>query len=238
MSDRRPTVSVAMATYNGEKYVYDQVRSILDQLGDVDELIISDNGSTDQTMLILKEKFGADSRVKIIVCHERGVIANFNNALSHCRNEIIFLSDQDDVWYPDKVSVVLSKFIAYPNIDLIMSDIVVVDNQLNVVIPSFFNYRGTKLGVAKNIIKNTYIGCAMAFRKSFVSPLLPIPSNVPMHDMWLGIMADRKHRAMLISDKLVKYRRHNDTVTTVENHSTLAEKIKWRYNIVKTVFFR
>lgn len=226
-----------MASYNGEKYIQDQVQSILQQLQPSDELIISDNESTDHTVEILQQNFHSDSRLRIVECHIPGVLANFNNALRNCKNDIIFLSDQDDIWQPNKVEVILNNFVKYPNIDLIMSDIKVVDNELNTIIPSFFAYRGTKLGVIKNIIKNTYIGCAMAFRRSFVQPLLPIPNDVPMHDMWLGIMANKLHKAMLIPDKLVLYRRHVDTVTTVTNHSSLREKLKWRYNIIRTVFF-
>ncbi|WP_261806928.1 glycosyltransferase family 2 protein [Lapidilactobacillus luobeiensis] len=237
MNDR-PSISVAMATYNGEKYIRQQIESILTQLAATDELIISDNGSKDQTLEILQDALDQDPRIRLIHCAKPGVIANFNNALAHCNNDIIFLSDQDDIWQSNKVAVMLNNFMTHPNIDLIMSDITVVDDHLNPVIPSFFAYRGTKLGVVKNIIKNTYIGCAMAFRKSFVRPLLPIPDNVPMHDMWLGILANKHHAAMLIPDKLVLYRRHNNTVTTVENHSSFGEKIKWRFDIIRTVFFR
>lgn len=233
----RPSVSVAMATYNGEKFVLTQIQSIISQLALNDQLVISDNGSTDQTVKIIDENYHHDSRVELIFCQEKGVIANFSYALSHCRNEIIFLSDQDDVWLPNKVDVFLEHFSKQPEIDLFMSDITVVDNQLEVMIPSFFAYRNTGLGVGKNILKNTFIGCAMAFRKSFISPLLPIPRKVPMHDMWFGILANKHHKAALISEKLVLYRRHEDTVTTVENQSSLREKLLWRFRIIYFVFF-
>lgn len=233
----RASVSVALATYNGEKYVLQQVDSILTQLLANDQLVISDNGSTDQTLSLIQEHYGSDPRVELISCRAKGVIANFSFALSYCKNEIIFLSDQDDIWQPNKVDVFLDNFAKHPEISVMMSDIEVVDNNLKTVIPSFFEYRGTRLGVIKNIVKNTYIGCAMAMRRSFIQPLLPIPSDVPMHDMWIGIMANKKKQAMLIPDKLVFYRRHGETVTTVENNSTLLEKINWRYRIIKNTFF-
>lgn len=231
------SVSVALATYNGEKYVLQQIDSILNQLSPTDQLIISDNGSTDSTIPLIQEHYGADPRVELISCRDKGVIANFSFALSYCKNEIIFLSDQDDIWQPNKVEIFLNNFSQHPEISVIMSDIEVVDNNLKTIIPSFFAYRGTRLGVLKNIVKNTYIGCAMAMRKSFIQPLLPIPKDVPMHDMWIGIMANKKKQAMLIPDKLVLYRRHEATVTTVENNSTWLEKLKWRYSIIKNVFF-
>lgn len=232
-----PSVSVALAAYNGEKFIVEQVASILQQLKDTDELIVSDNGSTDQTLPLLKANFGNDSRLKLINCSEKGVIANFNYALKHCKNEIIFLSDQDDIWLPDKVSTCLEAFVKNPHINLVMSDITVVDNELNVIYPSFFSYRKSRLGVMKNILKNSFIGCAMAFRKGFLEENYPIPDDVPMHDMWLGIRANKKNQAMLIPKSLVLYRRHDETVTTVENHSSLKEKIVWRFKIIRYVFF-
>jgi glycosyltransferase involved in cell wall biosynthesis len=233
----RQSVSVALAAYNGERFITEQIESILSQLKSGDELIISDNGSTDGTIKIIQEKFLQDPRVGLLFCKEKGVIANLNNALAACKNEIVFFSDQDDVWLPDKVETILKAFQTHPDKDLVMSDIIVTDEQLHEEISSFFAYRGTRLGVCKNIFKNTFIGCAMAFRRSFLVKYLPIPTGVPMHDMWLGILANREGKALLIPEKLILYRRHGQTVTTVSNSSTLLQKIKWRFSIIYYVFF-
>jgi glycosyltransferase involved in cell wall biosynthesis len=224
-------VSVAMATYNGEKYLEQQIDSILSQLGNEDELIISDDHSSDQTLSIIEKFMKDDHRVKLYMNDESGVTSNFENAIKRTKNEIIFLSDQDDVWKPEKVKTVKDYYVKNPQIQMIMSDITVVDNQLNPTIESFYEFRGSRAGVLKNIIKNSYIGCAMSFKKELKTKILPIPRNVPMHDMWIGLVADMNKSALLIPEKLIYYRRHDATVTSVENTSSLKEKILWRFQI-------
>lgn len=224
-------VSVAMATYNGEKYIEQQIDSILLQLGSDDELIISDDHSSDQTIAIIERYIKNDRRVKLFMNEESGVTSNFENAIKRTQNDIIFLSDQDDVWKPEKVSTVKAYYEKNPNVQMIMSDITVVDNQLNTTIDSFYEFRGSRAGVLKNIVKNSYIGCAMSFRKELKKKILPIPRNVPMHDMWIGLVADMNKSALLIPEKLIYYRRHDATVTSVENTSSLKEKVLWRFQI-------
>ncbi len=224
-------VSVAMATYNGEKYIRQQIDSILSQLGSEDELVISDDHSSDGTLSIIEQYMKEDPRVKLLMNEESGVISNFDNALKHTQNDIIFLSDQDDVWKPEKVKTIKSYYEKNPKVQMIMSDITVVDNDLNTTIDSFYEFRGSRSGVIKNIIKNSYIGCAMSFRKELKEQILPIPRNVPMHDMWIGLVADMNKSALLIPEKLIYYRRHDANVTSVENTSSLKEKILWRFQI-------
>lgn len=224
-------VSVAMATYNGEKYLKQQVDSILSQLGSEDELVISDDHSSDGTLSIIEQYMKEDPRVKLFMNEESGVISNFDNALKHTGNDIIFLSDQDDIWKPEKVKTVKSYYEKNPKVQMIMSDITVVDNNLNTTIDSFYEFRGSRSGVIKNIVKNSYIGCAMSFRKELKEQILPIPRNVPMHDMWIGLVADMNKSALLIPEKLIYYRRHDANVTSVENTSSLKEKILWRFQI-------
>jgi glycosyltransferase involved in cell wall biosynthesis len=224
-------VSVAMATYNGEKYLEQQIDSILSQLGKEDELIISDDHSSDRTLTIIERYLKEDTRVKLFMNEEKGVTSNFENAIKRTQNEIIFLSDQDDIWKPEKVKTVKEYYEKNPTIQMIMSDITVVDNQLNTTIESFYEFRGSRAGVLKNIIKNSYIGCAMSFRKELKTKILPIPRNVPMHDMWIGLVADMYKSALLIPEKLIYYRRHDATVTSVENTSSLKEKVLWRFQI-------
>lgn len=101
-------ISVAMASFNGEKYIKKQILSILDNLNEDDELVISDDGSTDCTLQIIKEF--QDSRIKLIKGNHEGINKNFENAIVHCMGDYIFLSDQDDEWYPSKVSTVMKYF--------------------------------------------------------------------------------------------------------------------------------
>jgi glycosyltransferase involved in cell wall biosynthesis len=229
-------VSVAMATYNGEKYLKQQIDSILSQLSREDELIISDDHSSDQTLVIIEKYMKEDPRVKLFMNEESGVTSNFENAIKRTKNDIIFLSDQDDVWKPEKVETVKSYYEKNPGVQMIMSDITVVDNELKPTIDSFYEFRGSRSGVIKNIIKNSYIGCAMSFRKELKPRILPIPRNVPMHDMWIGLVADMNKAALLIPEKLIYYRRHDATVTSVENTSSIKEKVLWRFQISSLLF--
>ena len=102
-------VSVALATYNGQEFLKEQIDSIINQLGDGDELIISDDGSTDATIEIINF-YLIDHRVRLYKNPDKGVIKNFENAINKTRNEIIILSDQDDVWLPNKVNYIKSEF--------------------------------------------------------------------------------------------------------------------------------
>jgi glycosyltransferase involved in cell wall biosynthesis len=123
-----------MATYNGEKYISKQVESILVQLSEADELIISDDGSIDATLAIIKA-FN-DPRVKIFRnIHKSGPVGNFENALKNAKGEYIFLADQDDIWLSEKLNRHLSFHSQY---DLVISDAEVVDESGNVIHPSFF----------------------------------------------------------------------------------------------------
>ena len=99
--------SVALASYNGEKYIEEQISSILKCLDTTDELIISDDGSTDKTLNIIKQFTDNDNRVKCIKGPCCGVVKNFENAISHCGGDFIFLSDQDDIWHSNKIEKIL-----------------------------------------------------------------------------------------------------------------------------------
>ena len=207
-------ISVAMATYNGEKYIGEQLASILDQLGPEDEVVISDDGSTDKTLEIARGL--EDERVKIIEGPRKGVKQNFANAISKCNGEVIFLADQDDIWMPDKVAVVLEAF-RKNDCKCVVHDAEVFDSTTGrTTEPSFFAWRKSGKGILKNIWKNTYIGCCMAFRKEMRAYILPIPNDINMHDQWIGIICEKHGGSVFIPEILVKYRRHDKNQTEME----------------------
>lgn len=118
-------ISVAMTTFNGMPYVKQQLESILIQLDDSDELVVSDNGSTDGTWEWLKTQAVLDKRIILIqFIDQQGVVANVFNALKHCHGNLIFLSDQDDVWLPGRVSTVVRHFYANPDLLVVQTDAV------------------------------------------------------------------------------------------------------------------
>lgn len=229
---RNYTISVAMATYNGEKYIKEQLDSILHQLGKNDELVISDDGSTDGTLSILASY--SDSRIKIFKGPGLGVKQNFANAIEKCNGRYIFLADQDDIWIDDKVNKILRVFEKEKCSCVIHDAIVFNSNNGEIITDSFYKLRKSKNGVIKNIWKNSYIGCCMAFDSKMKNKILPIPNDIEMHDQWIGLLNDKYGKNIFIDDKLLKYRRHNDNVSSLSHHK-LSKMIRNRITITKRI---
>lgn len=226
-------VSVAMATFNGEKYVSEQIDSIIPQLNKDDELIISDDSSTDKTVDIIQSY--RDERIKLIQNKNgKGVIKNFENALSYCTGDIIFLSDQDDVWLPEKVEVCKKNLQQY---DIVVTDCIVVDAKLNMIKSSYFELINSGKGLIKNLLKPSYLGGCMAFKKTVLELAFPFPAKIPIHDMWLGFVSDLFLKSYFIPEKLLLYRRHDNNSSTSGKASkySLWEKILFRFNTVKYI---
>lgn len=223
-----------MAAWNGEKYIGEQIDSILSQLTDTDELVISLDPSTDGTEAIIRRY--EDPRIRLLDGPGNGVIANFENAIRNCRGEYIFLADQDDVWLPGKVERVKE---AFRNREgertlAVMHDAKIVDASLADSGQTFFAFRGCRTGMKENILKNTYIGCCMAFRRALLPHILPFPKEIPMHDQWIGLMAEKYGRTELIREPLLLYRRHGENATDTK-HAGAAQMIRWRAGILAAV---
>lgn len=228
-------ISVAMATYNGEKYIKEQLDSILEQLSSDDELIISDDGSTDKTLDIINSY--SSPLIKIYKGPRKGVIKNFENAIEKCSNEIIFLSDQDDIWQPNKVEEITTYFNNNKDCILIVHDNVMINENKKVINESFFNFRKVKNGLFSNIIKNSFIGCCMAFRSELKNKILPIPASMPMHDQWIGLIAILNGRVDFINKKLILYRRHESNTSSFKRNSIFI-MFKNRVNLVRNLIKR
>jgi len=216
---REYSISVAMATYNGEKYIMEQLESILPQLSQNDEIVISDDGSTDKTIDIIKKI--DDKRIKVIKGPRRGVKQNFANSISNCKGKYIFLSDQDDIWMPNKVEEVLKCFEETGAMCVIHDCDVVNGDNTEILIDSFFNYRGSKSGIFHNIVKNGYIGCCMAINIDAREYILPISNKVEMHDQWVGIICEKHGKSIFLNKKLIHYRRHNENTSSMRHYTIL-----------------
>lgn len=223
--------SVAMAVYNGSRYIRQQLDSIISQLEDNDELIISVDPSSDDTYDILGEYAKADARINITDGPGKGLMANFEHAICACTGDIILLSDQDDVWEADKLSKCRQCF-EKPDVMVVLHDAAVYDAELeNIIIPSFFSYKNVKTGIFTNIMRNSYMGCCMAFRKELLSIAVPFPKSIPMHDQWIGILGEMKGRTVLINEPLIKYRRHGNNMTEMK-HAGIWQMLSWRISLV------
>ncbi|HED37857.1 MAG TPA: glycosyltransferase family 2 protein [Ignavibacteria bacterium] len=225
-----------MATYNGEKYIAQQLDSILNQLSGNDEVIISDDSSVDNTVKIIKQ-FG-DKRVKLFENNKfRSPVYNFENALINATGDFIFLSDQDDIWVKNKVHKMTMLLDRY---NVVVSDCVIVNENNEIIHDSFFKLRNSKAGLLKNIYKNSYLGCCMAFDRKILKDALPFPNKLHMHDMWIGAVAELFGKTFFCEEKLLKYRRHRSTVsrTTEKSSYSLRYKISYRLVLLKSILER
>ncbi len=224
-------ISVALAYYNGGKYIEEQLNSILEQLGEEDEVVLSVDSAEDGSMSYLREKAKADRRIHLAEGPGKGVIANFENAIRCCQGEYIFLADQDDIWMSQKVSEILKVF-RKTDYMAVLHNGVLMDGQGDVMDgPSLFSMRHSGTGLMKNLMKNSYIGCCMAFRRELVDVILPIPKHMYMHDYWIGTAAERYGGVCLISKPLIRYRRHEGNVTEM-HHGSVWSMLKKRAGMI------
>lgn len=212
--------SVALCTYNGEKYVSQQLESIINQSIKPAEIIVSDDGSTDQTLDIVKrilDNSGIEYQV-LSNTGVHGVTHNFQNAISHCSSPVVFTSDQDDVWLADKAKLMLEVFMSNPKAQLVFSDGELVDENLNLLNSSVWNSVGvTREKLDSNnwfhyLLKNCLItGAAMAFKKNLFDTIGVIPKEW-LHDGWLAWCAVAVDGLVPCEHRLFYYRQHSGNV--------------------------
>jgi glycosyltransferase involved in cell wall biosynthesis len=197
-------ISVALASYNGAKFIAAQLQSILCQLGTNDEIVVSDDASSDDTVSVVQSL--SDARVRVLAHGQRvGYIKNFERCIRAVRGTYVFLSDQDDVWSPDKVSTAVDMLKIAP---CVASDAVVVDENLQVLFPSYFQQRKVDSTSALSLLlRPSIIGATMACRREFLMSYLPFPRGVP-HDFWLVMNAALRGELAIINRPLILYRRH------------------------------
>ena len=229
-------ISVCMATYNGEKYLKDQIVSILDQISAHDELIISDDGSTDNTLgIVIGLK---DERIKIVSnALQHGYSGNFENAINSAVGDIIFLSDQDDVWFDGKVNKMVCLL---DRSQLVVSDAQFVDKDLNLINKTYFSLRDGRRGFFSNLYKLRYIGACMAFRREVLSKVLPFPNRKDLcpHDMWIALVSEFYFNVTLIKEPLIYYRRHGHNASNggTDSSNSLLKKIIFRgYSLMMVI---
>lgn len=231
-------LSVCMATRNGGKYIKRQLESILAQLAPDDEVIISDDSSTDDTVSIIRSF--SDPRVHLFENNTFfSPVFNIENALRKASGGIIVLSDQDDVWLENKTAVIRREFSAKrEGLKLIMLDGYIVDESESVIRDSVFAHNRSGKGLFKNIYDNTYMGCCMAFSRDLLKIALPFPKHIPMHDMWLGILAELFGEVFFVSERTILYRKHASSVTKLHLQWDIPVQIMRRYHLVTSLLGR
>lgn len=231
-------ISVCIPTYNGEKYIKEQIDSVIKQLSSEDEIIISDDGSTDNTIFIVKS-FN-DFRIKIFK-HDKLPLKrskyrfnlttrNMENAIRHSKGDYIIMADQDDVWLPERVSKVLPLLEMY---SMVINDCKIVKDDVgNVIGESYFSLINSKKGFVRNFVNNSYLGCCMAFRRDALKYIMPFPNRPIPHDIWIGIMSEIFGKVFFLNEQLVLYRRHGGNLSNSAELSTNSFSFKIKYRII------
>lgn len=233
----RKKVSVAMAVRNGDMFLRQQIESILPQLLDKDELVISYDQSSDCTWDIIESYSKLDSRVKCFKnIKQSGLVNNFENAIENCSGDIIFYSDQDDVWNLNKISKVLERF-NDENVSVVIHDATLVNEKLEVIHPSTFAIRNGNVSLLRNLIRLSYIGCCLAFRADLKKVVIPIPTIYRSHDWWTGSICSCFGRMEMIEESLIMHRIHENNATPKKRPS-LGYQVSVRWLIISNIFKR
>jgi glycosyltransferase involved in cell wall biosynthesis len=201
-------ISIALATYNGGRYLQEQLESFASQTLKPNELIVSDDCSTDNTLEILKE-FAKSAPFQVHIYRNEqnhGYAGNFNQALMKTTGDIVFLSDQDDVWFPQKIQRIVELAYSDPGTLVFMNDAKLTDASLR-------DTGLTKLGQIRSagFDESSFVmGCCAAVRRELLDLCLPVPNGFPAHDNWLVKIAEGLGRKRVIPEVWQYYRRHSD----------------------------
>jgi glycosyltransferase involved in cell wall biosynthesis len=213
------TVSIALCTFNGGKFIADQLASFSDQTVLPDELVICDDGSTDDTLAIV-ERFASSAPFDVRIFRNQGNLGstkNFEKAIGLCTSELIFLADQDDVWLPEKIATMSERFDEDPDLALLFSDALLVDEDLNPLKRSLWGmvfpakrqaeFRDDRF---KTLLwQNVVTGAATAFRSRYREKFLPIPDAPGLiHDGWIALVLASVTKVDYLPEKLLLYRQH------------------------------
>ena len=220
-------IDILVATYNGEKYIREQLESILNQTYKNIRIVISDDCSHDNTIEILKKYKNVDSRIELYIQKENlGVVKNIEFLLNKVNSPYYMLADQDDYWMPEKTEKSLEK-LKQENADLLFGDLEVVDENLETIYPSFNEYMLLSRKINKyintgkmNYLYNCITGCTILAKKETIKKIIPMPnySKYLIHDHWIGIMTELNGKQSYIQERYIKYRQHgNNQIGTKKN---------------------
>lgn len=234
-------ISVAMCTYNGEKFLGEQLESIFLQTCPPDEIIICDDNSQDNTVQVAKSLLNKWNGSWKLIQNKKnlGFRKNFEQAIQLCQGDIIFLSDQDDVWMPEKIETMVAIFAKHPDVILAFHDAELVDRNLNRLGLSFWDFLDFKPIYFENfdycqlIGHNVVQGSACAFRKELVLNACPFPTD-SAHDEWLALVALVLGNIFPLPNRLLKYRQWEANTIGGRRRSIRDKLMKYIFSIRET----
>jgi len=235
MEFNKNDISVAIATYNGGKFLNEQLISLINQTHKPKEIIIVDDFSTDSTVQII-EKFIIDFPfIQLFINNEnKGPVKTFEIAISKCVSNYIALCDQDDVWELDKLEVSLKELKSIEDVDkpsMVFTDLKMMDSKGNLTGQTFWETQGLnpgKMDFYRTLFLNSVTGCAAVFNKKMKDELVEIPVGIEMHDYWMALIALGIGKLKPLYVPTVKYRSH-------ENSVTIKAVINYSYRIKKFI---
>lgn len=208
---RKPLVSIVMATFNGEKYIKQQLLSLKKLTYPNVEIIISDDGSTDHTVKIIKE-FEKRMNFKFVVNNgKHGLNSNFANAIAHAKGEFIALCDQDDIWRKNKIEILLN---GIDDFDVVHAGVKVIDSKgkrhpFEYMHDAYEVDRSKQYRFVDFVHEGPMLGCTSLIRSSLIKQALPIPEGIIYHDSWIAQLAIKRGNGLCFIDKeVIKYRQH------------------------------
>ncbi|HTC44719.1 MAG TPA: glycosyltransferase [Steroidobacteraceae bacterium] len=225
-------LTICLATHNGAQFVEELLRSIVVQLSEGDEILVADDASTDDTAALAR-KFGPAVRI-LTVERAGGVVPNFERVIAAATGEAIALCDQDDVWLPGRVELIRERLQAA---DLLVLNGQVVNERLEPMGVSIFDFVGVRAGFFGNLMHNSFVGCCMAFRRSLGERVIPFPAGVPWHDWYIGLVASLIGQVQFVDRNTLLYRRHsgNASFTGETSRNSLWKKVSIRVGVLRAV---
>jgi len=205
----QPNVSVCLAAYNGAAYLSEQIESILQQLLPGDELVIINDKSSDSTSEIIAIYTRKHTNIRIFENAENvGIKKTFEKALLHAVNDVVVFSDQDDIWISRKLTKIRKAFLD-PQISGFLGNAIVFGASVKTEKLFFPLDYAPQFTIFDQFLKNDFIGCCLAFRKSKIVHALPFPESISMHDWWIGVNCITAGHVVYDPEPLIKYRRHD-----------------------------
>ena len=232
---KHPLISVALATYNGEKYLSEMLDSIEAQDYPHIELMIADDASTDSTPRLLQERAWRRSCKRLQTSDRLGVIGNFDRAIAACMGDYVAFADQDDIWREDKLSRMLARMQTLEQQRgrdtplLIFSDLALIDEHRALLADSFFTHAKKSPHCAKFedfLVSNHVPGCAMLVNRALIQRAMPVPPTFHMHDWWFIMVAAAFGAIDYIDAPLIQYRQHTSNTVGVPRRHGLARRFR------------